>query len=75
MATGADRMNDILKEARAARMADAIVERLFVNGFGEEALRLALIGNVNGATRDLGGWGRSAVRDIVVSVLTQEPSR
>lgn len=46
--------------------ADAIVERLFVNGFGDRADRLVLEGL---GKRDLGGWCRGAVRDVILDVL------
>jgi hypothetical protein len=46
-------------------IANAIVDRLFANGMGEEA-RLVLM-DVDG--RDLGGWCKQAVVDVIVDEL------
>ena len=51
------------------QQADAIVERLFVNGFGEKAERLVLVQGSGRWQTDLGGLCRNAVRDRVLEVL------
>jgi len=51
-------------------VADAVVARLFENGFGEKADRLQLMGKVEGAKeRNLGGWCREAARDQIVLAI------
>lgn len=50
------------------RIADAIVRRLYTNGFGERGNRLAMLMG----SRDLGGWCERAVRDIVLDELTRQ---
>jgi hypothetical protein len=51
---------------RHRQIADAIVDRLFINGSGERAERLMLEWPLK---NDLGGWCRSAVRDVIVAAL------
>lgn len=53
------------KKQRA--IADAVVRRLYTNGFGDRGYRLVLL---SGA-KDLGGWCEQAVRDIVLDELTR----
>lgn len=48
------------------KVADAIVERLFKNGFNKHAKRLVLELEDG---RDGGGWCRSAVRNVVIEVM------
>lgn len=57
-------------------LATAIVDRLFTNGFGAVADRLALKQRIQqsvrrdaAAERDLGGWCRSAAVDQVTRML------
>ncbi len=64
-----------LKQSRDAQIVDAILDRLFTNGSGEKANRLLLIqesrsgaAKVTDAT-DLGGYSRTAVRDILRDAL------
>lgn len=47
-------------------IADAIVEDLFTNGFCDKAVRLVMISTEG---RDIGGWGRPAVRSRVLAIL------
>ena len=47
-------------------VAANVANKLFVNGIGEEAIRLMLI-SADG--RDLGGWCKDAVRDLVLREL------
>ncbi len=54
------------------RVASAIVQRLFTSGNHEEAHRLVLTA-VDG--RDLGGWCKQAVVDVIVDVLLAERER
>lgn len=56
------------KEVSARHVAERIADRLFVNGFGEEAHRLVM---VDGLGRDLGGWRRSAVEAAVVAAIEE----
>ncbi|MGE3278055.1 MAG: hypothetical protein AB7O67_23330 [Vicinamibacterales bacterium] len=61
------RPGDGERPSEAERIADAVVSRLFVNGMGEQADRLVL--TVDRPYRDLGGWCRGAVRDVVIDAL------
>lgn len=58
----------------AQQIADRIVSSLFANGFGEHAHRLEMRSH---GERNLGGWGKPAVRDAVLRALltTTEPPR
>lgn len=47
-----------------AEQIEAILDYLFTNGMGQKADRLVLV-DANG--RDLGGWCRGAVRDVLIS--------
>ncbi len=51
-----------------ARILEAVVADLFVNGFGEQADRLVLTQDGQ-PPRDLGGWGKQAVRNKVLRAL------
>ena len=56
-------------------MAAEIAERLFVNGAGQRADCLVLTDNTKiSEPKNLGGWSRQAVEDVIVEVLrgTQE---
>lgn len=55
------------REKNHKQIADAIVRRLYTNGFGERAGRLVLLMG----SRDLGGWCEGAVRDIVLDELAR----
>ena len=50
----------------ALEKAQEIVEYLFTNGFGEQADRLAMLAK-NG--KEIGGWGKAAVKDFLVKTL------
>ena len=50
----------------ANKLADEIVEYLFVNGIGSKAQRLVLELEDG---KDGGGWCKAAVRDVVVRVI------
>ena len=45
---------------------DKVVDTLFVNGDGQHATRLML---VDADDRDLGGWCKGAVRDVIRAAL------
>lgn len=47
-------------------LAADLVNKLFTNGFGEQAHRLVL---TTSDGRDLGGWGRRPVYDRILEVL------
>ena len=56
-------------------IADEIADRLFVNGTGQRATQLVLTDDTKiGEAKNLGGWSRQAVEDVIVEVLrgTQE---
>lgn len=63
--------------ALTSAQIDAILDRLFTNGQGERADRLVLAQDL--ATpdepkyKDLGGWSRAAVRQILVRALAEAP--
>lgn len=55
-----------MSNGQANEIAQAIADRLFINGNGDHAERLILSGT-NG--RDLGGWCQQAVVDVIVDEL------
>jgi hypothetical protein len=60
--------------AAIEKVADEIVEILFVTGFGEQGDRLRLVQVLRShrrrtAERDLGGWCRASVKQIVLDKL------
>ncbi len=63
-----NRMSEQLAQRLANLLAAQIADRLFVNGDGEGAVRLMLIGR-NG--EDLGGWCRHAAIEQIVKVLNK----
>lgn len=52
---------------RHKQIAAAIVARLYTNGFNEAANRLVMLMG----SRDLGGWCKEAVTQIVLDELTR----
>jgi hypothetical protein len=63
-------MTERTAEEIAAEIADAVLERLFVNRFGEQATRLVLMqGAIVGAERDLGGWSKNAARSQLLPIV------
>lgn len=46
-----------------------LIEDLFTNGFGEEAVQLKLISE---SGRDLGGWSKAVVKAKLFALLTKK---
>lgn len=57
----------------AGRIARAVADDLFVNGFGERAERLVLTRDSD--ERKLGGWCPEAVEDRVRKIVVEELKR
>lgn len=57
----------MLNDQTAKLLAEAIVEDLFINGFGQEAQRLIC---VDGNEKDLGGWCRAAAQSRIEKILS-----
>lgn len=51
------------------QIADLIIERLFTNGFGEQADRIAMRQREGDTERDLGGWNRAAAREQIIAAI------
>ncbi len=56
-----------MEEKEAEKVAEKIVTQLFTNGFGERAARLVLFDDYE---KNLGGWGKGPIFDIIVANLT-----
>lgn len=57
-------------EQQAKTLAETIADELFINGFGEKAVRLKM---VDATERDLGGWCRAAVVQKIAACLRASP--
>jgi hypothetical protein len=58
------------KIGRPRAIATSIARELFTNGARERADRLVLFDSADG--RDLGGWSRHAVEELVTAILVRE---
>lgn len=59
----------VAQQSALDAVVDRIIKALFTNGQGEEANRLVLAKDIDKGFVDLGGWGRPAVKDIILKVL------
>lgn len=62
---------DEARKVAATKIALAVVDRLFKNGAGDRAERLVL---ESPDGRNLGGWCRGAVRDVIAAAILGRPT-
>lgn len=58
----------MLTKTRIEKIVSEIIDKIFTNGFGQEAERLMLVLPGKG---DGGGWGRGPLRDLIAKELSE----